>query len=83
MTGAGSLSPEPQPVTETASALLLLGALRGVPAERGVPATGTPARGKAFPLYIISFRPTFRRGRMFDLSWINLIVGFLFDPLWE
>lgn len=33
---------------------LTLGALRGVPAEGGVPATSAPARGKAFPLKTLS-----------------------------
>lgn len=51
-TGAGSLSSSPQPVTETPSALSLSGALRGLPADGGVPATPVPARRKAFPFQI-------------------------------
>jgi len=50
MTGAGSLSPDPQPVTEIPSTLSLYRGRCGDPPQKGSDETFGSAAGEGFPL---------------------------------
>ena len=63
MTGAGSLSPSPQPVTDDPSALSLSGRC-GVSPQNGSAETVARPQGKAFPVQSIPRGDRSHEGRL-------------------